>query len=73
YPRSGWREEGTEKGTTEEALQKLRERVREETLPKEDDENAFPYFLRGNDLLPSSDVPGPVDLNPFTEASSSAS
>ena len=75
-PRSGWRAEGMKDEEQKKALQDLRKRMRDETIPK-NDANAFPYAASPNDLLPGLASPAPliigVPLSSYSSASHSPS
>jgi hypothetical protein len=64
HPRSGWRIEGADPQAHMDALNALRERMIDETIPK-NNEGAFPYIVRPNDMLPSFEIPPPLTLTPL--------
>ncbi|MDD4628096.1 MAG: hypothetical protein PHE68_01740 [Candidatus Peribacteraceae bacterium] len=75
-PRSGWHTEGPDNEHLQEDRQKLNERMRTETIPKNED-NAFPLVAPPNDLLPAFAAPAPylfpTPLSSYPSSSSRSS
>lgn len=73
YAREGWRVEGVEEDVAKKDLINLRNRVRKQTIPG-NSSSSFPYIINPEDMLPSFNIPAPIQLpaSRFERSSSSA-